>query len=41
MVLYTILIKVYEIDGGNMELTQIQKDIIIALINLQDKKIEQ
>jgi hypothetical protein len=37
-VLYTILIKVYEIDGGSMELTQIQKDIIIALINLQRQK---
>ena len=36
--LYTILIKVYEIDGGSMELTQIQKDIIIALINLQRQK---
>jgi predicted transcriptional regulator len=37
-VLYTILIKVYEIDGGSMELTQIQKDIIIAVINLQRQK---
>ena len=36
--LYIILIKVYEIDGGSMELTQIQKDIIIALINLQRQK---
>ena len=31
-------IKVYEIDGGSMELTPIQKDIIISLINLQRQK---
>lgn len=33
--LYIIWIHVYEIDGGRMELTPIQKDIIIALLNLQ------
>jgi predicted transcriptional regulator len=37
-ILYIILIKVYEINGGSMELTPIQKDIIISLINLQRQK---
>jgi predicted transcriptional regulator len=36
--LYINRIHVYEIDGGCMELTSIQKDIIIALINLQRQK---